>query len=115
MSGEQKAQQLHSAGAIRDVLAAEAAIRRKVEACRQDLAKELAAEQERARSIEQRTSTRLSRLHEGCEQRIEERTAELRARASHEAPRAELDEIDRQALEAAVERLAASLIGADHG
>ena len=115
MSGEQKAQQLQSAGAIRDVLAAEAAVRRKVEACRADVAKELAAEQERARDIEQRTSKRLSRLHEGCEQCIEERTAELRARASADAPAAELDEADRRALAVAVEKLAASLIGVDHG
>lgn len=115
MSGEERARQVESAGAIRDVLAAEAEVRRKVETCREEIAHALAVEQERARAIEERTSQRLSRLHAHCEQRIDERTSELHDRAGAQAPLAQLDASDRARLQSAVERLAARLSGADDG
>lgn len=115
MSGEERARQVESAGAIRDVLAAEAEVRRKVETCREDIAQALAAEQERARAIEERTSQRLSRLHAHCEHRIDERTRQLRARAGAQAPPAQLDASDQARVQSAVESLAARLSGADDG
>lgn len=115
MSGEDRVRQIESADAIREVLGAEADIRRKVAACREDIAAALAAEQERARAIEQRTRERLSRLHAHCERQIEARTSSLRARAGSEAPPAQLDEDDRDRLRAAAERLSARLTGAVDG
>ncbi len=115
MSGEERARQVESADAIRDVLAAEAEVRDKVEACRAELARALAAEQERARAIEQRTSDRLSRIHSHCEKRIDERTDQLRDRAGSQAPRTEPDPAERERLSAAVATLAERLTGADDG
>lgn len=115
MSGEEKARQIEAAGAIRDVLAAEAEVRAKVEACREQLAQALAAEQEKARAIEQRTGERLSRLHTRCEKCVDERAAELRARAGSQAAHVDLDAADQNRLQAAVDQLAKRLIGAGDG
>ncbi|MFP4209370.1 MAG: hypothetical protein ACLFSC_12025 [Wenzhouxiangella sp.] len=115
MATEDRQRQAEAAGAIREVLAAEAAVRDKVEACRADLAQALADEQQRARRIEQRTDQRLARLHTHCEKRIEQKTAELRARAGADAPPEQPDDADRECLNAAVEQLAARLIGAGDG
>ncbi|MEE4637124.1 MAG: hypothetical protein V2J42_00075 [Wenzhouxiangella sp.] len=115
MSVDDRARQRQAADAIRDVLTAEAEVRRKVEACREQLAQALAVEQERARAIEQRTSERLSRLHAHCEQRTEQRIAELRARADSQAVHIELNPGDHADLQVAVDQLSARLIGADDG
>jgi hypothetical protein len=115
MSVDDRARQIESADAISDVLAAEAEVRDKIEACREQLAQALAAEQARARAIEHRTGERLSRLHAHCEQRIDQHTSELRARAGRQAVAVELNVTDQERLQAAVDLLAARLIGVDHG
>ena len=99
--------------AIRQVLDAEAAVKRKVEACRSSIAEALAEEQARARRIDHRTSERLSRLHASCDQRMEDQAASIRASATL-AP-VQPDAAARQRLEIAVNALAARITGAADG
>ena len=115
MAAQDQRQQTEAAGNIREILLAEAEIRRKVESCREEMNARLAAEQERARGIYRRTSERLSRIHTHCEQQVAERAAELRARAEREAPPVQLDEPEQARLDAAVKTLAGRLIGGVDG
>lgn len=115
MSGEERLQQVQAAGAVQEILEAEAEIRRKIEACKQAVQDELASEQERARRMDRRTSERLSRIHASCEQKAAERADQLRASAERSAPLTEPDEADRARLSAAVTILAARLTGGEHG
>lgn len=115
MSGKESQRQSGRHDAIRRVLRAEADVRRKIEACRAELSLSLAAEQARARRIDQRAGERLSRLHVRCEKRTEELTAELRARASAEAPPEKPDAADRERLQIAVDSLADRLIRPSDG
>jgi len=105
MPGEKTHRQSGSHDAIGRVLGAEADLRRKLEACRSELSVALTAEQARARRIDQRASERVSRLHVWCEKRTEKSAAELRTRASAEAPRAKPDAADRVRLKAPLMRL----------
>ncbi len=115
MSGEKTQRQSGSHDAIGRVLGAEADVRRKLEACRSELSAALTAEQARARRIDQRASERVSRLHVRCEERTGELAAELRARASAEAPRIKPDTADRERLQSAVDALADHLIDSADG
>ncbi|TVS14017.1 MAG: hypothetical protein EA419_00485 [Wenzhouxiangella sp.] len=115
MSGEKRQQQTRAADAVREVLEAEAEVRRKVDSCRQAVETELAAEQERARRIHRRAGERLSRIHASCERTVSERAAELRLLAEQKAPLIEPDQADRERLAAAVTILAARLTGGEHG
>jgi hypothetical protein len=111
MSGDNSQRQTGSHDAIRRVLEAEAEVRGKIEACRAELSTVLAAEQARARRVDQRASERVSRLHVWSEERSEAMAAELRDRARAEAPRAKPDAADRERLQKAVDALADHLLG----
>lgn len=98
---------------VRNVLDAEAAIKRKVDGFREELAESVAKEQARARRVEQRTNERLSRLHARCEHSMEAQAARMRAGAR--LPRIQPDESDRKRLAEAVSELAARLTGRANG
>lgn len=115
MSGEKSQRQSGPDDAVRRVLGAEADVRRKIEACRSQLSAALTAEQARARRIDQRAGERVSRLHVRCKKRTEELAAELRARASAEAPPEKPDRADRERLQVAVDALADRLIEPSDG
>lgn len=98
---------------VRRVLDAEAAVRHKVERCREQLAEAVTGAQARAHRINQRTSERLGRLHARCDQTMKAQLAEMRASA--QLPQIQPDEGDRQRLRDAVTELAARLTGPPDG
>lgn len=109
MSSHKNQAESRTAEAMAEVLAAEADVRRRVGACRDELHQQISAEQERARAINRRTNERLSRIHQACDATIQRRSAELREHAERQAIPVDPDTADRQRLDRAIERLAAIL------
>lgn len=115
MSNSSHAGKADAAAAIDQVLVAETAAREAMEACQQEAETILEAAREDARRIARRASERASSLHARCDVQVQRRIAEILDRARHDAPRAELDDADRETLAGAVESLAARLTCAGHG
>lgn len=98
-----------AAAAIDEVLLAESAARQATEACRQEAESILEAAREDARHITRTASARATKLHNHCDVLVRERIEAIRAEASEEAVRTELNTADREMLRQAVDRLAARL------
>lgn len=104
-----------AAAAIDEVLVAETAARQAMEACRKEAEDVLEAAREDARAIARIANARVSKLHSRCDALLAARTAEIRATATQEAVRTELNDPDRDLLAQAVARLAARLTRPGHG
>lgn len=98
-----------AARAMDDVLAAEAAARQAMDACRKEAEELLEAAREDARRITRLATERITRLHSRCDQLAQTRIAALQDENKRAAPRAGLDVSDRVMLEQAARRLAARL------
>jgi vacuolar-type H+-ATPase subunit H len=115
MSNSSHAGKADAAAAIDQVLVAETAAREAMEACRQEAEEILEAAREDARRIARRAAERASGLHARCDLQVQQRIAGILDQARHDAPRAELDDADRDALAKAVESLAVRLTCTGHG
>ncbi|NGX17058.1 hypothetical protein [Wenzhouxiangella sp. XN24] len=109
MSRQNDSPKSEAATAIDEVLVAETAARQAMEACREAAEQCLEAAREDARRINRRANQRVSRLHAHCDAIVEARIGKIRAAASEEAVRTELNAADRDMLAQAVDRLAARL------
>jgi vacuolar-type H+-ATPase subunit H len=109
MSEHKRPNSSDAAAAIDEVLLAESAARQAMEACRQEAESILEAAREDARRITRSANARVTRLHNRCDGLVRERIEAIRAQASAEAVRTELNAADREMLQQAVDRLAARL------
>lgn len=109
MSRENDPGKSEAATAIDEVLVAETAARQAMEACGEAAEQRLETAREDARRIARRANERVSRLHARCDDIVDARIESIRAAASEEAVRTELNAADRDMLADAVDRLAARL------
>lgn len=115
MSDKNSPNKADAAAAIDEVLVAETAARQAMEACRKEAEDVLEAARENAREIARIANARVSKLHSRCDALLTTRVAEIRATATEEAVRTELNDADRDLLAKAVDRLAARLTRPGHG
>ena len=99
--------------AISRVLRAERAADRAVEKCQRQAREILHAAQKQVQRIAQRTDARITLMHMRCSQRMAEQRRSLANVAISEGSEEAAAPVDSKALEKAVEKLAASLSGAD--
>jgi vacuolar-type H+-ATPase subunit H len=104
-----------AAAAIDEILVAETAARRAMEACRGEAEDILEAAREDARRINRRTTQRITRLHNRCSELVATAIANIHTEAGAEAFRGALDDHDREVLARAVNRLATRLTWPGHG
>lgn len=104
-----------AAAAIDEILVAETAARRAMEACRGEAEEILEAAREDARHINRRANLRITRLHNRCSELVAASIADIHAQAGVDAFRDELDDRDRELLARAVNRLATRLTWPGHG
>jgi len=86
-----------------------------MEACRKEAEDILEAASEDARRIHRLANQRVSKLHARRNELVAARIAEIRAAASKDAVRTELNAADRELLAQAVDRLAARLTRPGNG
>jgi vacuolar-type H+-ATPase subunit H len=115
MSGRQRSAKVDSAAAIDLVLAAEQSVRDAMEACRREAQSVLETARDESRRITRRSTGRISRLHARCDTLCAARIDASRRDAMKDAPRAELDDADHEAVALAADRLAARLTSPDDG
>jgi vacuolar-type H+-ATPase subunit H len=99
--------------AISQVLRAERAADHAIEKCERQAREILHAAQKQAQRIAQRTDVRITLMHMRCSQRMAEQRRSLARAAISEVSEEAAAPVDSAALEKAVEKLAASLSGAD--
>lgn len=115
MSDQISPSKADAAAAIDEVLVAETAARKAMEACRQEAEELLEAAREDARRITRLATARVTKLHTRCDELVQARIAEIREDAREDAVRTELNTTDRETLARAVERLAARLTRPGNG
>ena len=101
--------------AISQVLRAERAADRAVEKCQRQAREILHAAQKQVQRIAQRTDARITLMHMRCSQRMAEQRRLLANETISEGSEEGAAPVDGAVLEKVVEKLAASLSGADEG